>query len=362
MAGLDIQFKKVPNVNGGGLAQLSGAIDGNTIQSFQKALDDIQQKGVSKLILDFSQVKYVNSTGLGSLVKYADTFKQAGGGIALMKVPAKVKIVIEMLGLNAFFEMCANLEDAIASLENGGAPAPATPSISAKPKAPSAAPTRKTTTLRPTPHSRKPTAPSAAPAATTNSPTTVFRPPSSLTTSTAPATTTAPTSTALRTTCISCNLELDIPNPGNYQCPRCFTLIAMNANGQISFQMPTQPQPVALVLHCSPACTEAFRNVVASLAKAHGFGDDAIQALQQSILEICNILSQHVYNGQNYTSYHVLIDSNGPKFTIRISDYGKPISPNLISSLFRKTQQIMTEFQCTPHPRGGNIINLAKNL
>ena len=37
--------------------------------------------------------------------------------MALIKVPAKVKIVIEMLGLNAFFDICPGLPEALAALE-----------------------------------------------------------------------------------------------------------------------------------------------------------------------------------------------------------------------------------------------------
>src|SRR5688572_4138756 len=128
MAGLQWQLQPVEGEDSAILAELSGAIDGNTVPSFQQMLEEIKSKGVRRLVLDMSKIKYVNSTGLGSLVKYADTFKSSGGGMALIKVPAKVKIVIEMLGLNAFFDICPDLDAALAALAQaqaaGGGAAP----------------------------------------------------------------------------------------------------------------------------------------------------------------------------------------------------------------------------------------------
>ena len=116
MPGLESKLLPVDGDDSARVAELSGAIDGNTVPDFQQMLERVKTEGVRRLILDMSKIKYVNSTGLGSLVKYADSFKNSGGGMALIKVPAKVKIVIEMLGLNAFFDICPDLDAALAAL------------------------------------------------------------------------------------------------------------------------------------------------------------------------------------------------------------------------------------------------------
>lgn len=347
MAGLDIQFKKIAQVPGGGVAQLAGAIDGNTILEFQGALDDIQKSGVTKLVLDFSQVKYVNSTGLGSLVKYADTFRQSGGGVALMRVPAKVKIVIEMLGLNAFFEMCTNQEEALGSLEKTAGPA-------------------KPTNLTPPPKQAPRAKSSRMSAPTTGAPLpplSGMTPPTMGAPTPPPLTAPAPTSggSALAVVCSSCNLEMDIPSPGNYQCPRCFTIISLPPSGQPTFHAPNGVQPITMVLNCTPVCTEAFKEFLSTLARKAGMAEGIVQGMEQMAMEIGDIMFQHVYGGNPAGSYHVLIDANNSKFHMRLSDYGKSISANLVGSLFRKTQQVMNEFRCTPHARGGNIIFLSRS-
>src|SRR5579862_4231498 len=133
MPGLEWKIQPVEGDETARLVELSGAIDGNTVPDFQTLLEQMKKEGVRRLILDMSKIKYVNSTGLGSLVKYADSFKSSGGGMALIKVPAKVKIVIEMLGLNAFFDICTDLGAALAALDQAGTAAPAAAPAATKP-------------------------------------------------------------------------------------------------------------------------------------------------------------------------------------------------------------------------------------
>ena len=82
MARLDINVRGVEGESGVAIAEMVGAIDGTTVDSFQDYLEEILKKGVKKLILDMAGVPYVNSTGLGSLVKYKDRFQGTGGGMA----------------------------------------------------------------------------------------------------------------------------------------------------------------------------------------------------------------------------------------------------------------------------------------
>src|SRR5687767_6897924 len=50
------------------------------------------------------ETRYVNSSALAVLVKFAETFRERGGGIALARVSPRVKLVFEMLGLLVFFK------------------------------------------------------------------------------------------------------------------------------------------------------------------------------------------------------------------------------------------------------------------
>ena len=77
--------------------ELTGAIDGRSITDFTDFVDRLYEGGTRWFLVDMSGIKYVNSTGLGSLVKYADQFRARGGGMVLFEVPPKVKVIIKVI-------------------------------------------------------------------------------------------------------------------------------------------------------------------------------------------------------------------------------------------------------------------------
>jgi anti-anti-sigma factor len=77
---------------------VEGAIDATTVISFESQLKQLQEDGYTNFVLDMQGIKYVNSTGLGSLVATADNLEKVGGGLALIRVHPKVKVVFDMRG------------------------------------------------------------------------------------------------------------------------------------------------------------------------------------------------------------------------------------------------------------------------
>src|SRR5690606_28074892 len=101
----------------GSWAQLSieGEIDLDTVGILRGRLDELQRRGVDRLVLDMGETRYVNSSALAVLVKFAETFRERGGGIALVRVTPRVKLVFEMLGLLVFFKFYDSVEAAAAA-------------------------------------------------------------------------------------------------------------------------------------------------------------------------------------------------------------------------------------------------------
>ena len=60
---------------------------------------------MGRFVKDMENVKYVNSTGLGYLINPADSVTPGKGGISLVKLQPKAKVVFDMPGLNAFFRI-----------------------------------------------------------------------------------------------------------------------------------------------------------------------------------------------------------------------------------------------------------------
>ena len=101
----------------GSWAQLSveGEIDLDTVAVLRSKLDALQERNVVCLVLELSGTRYVNSSALAVLVKFAEAFREQGGGIALVGVIPRVKLVFEMLGLLVFFKFFDDVEAAKAA-------------------------------------------------------------------------------------------------------------------------------------------------------------------------------------------------------------------------------------------------------
>lgn len=333
-AGLDIKLKTIDGDDASALAEMTGAIDGNTVPSFQATLEEIKTKGIQRLVLDMSKIKYVNSTGLGSLVKYADTFKSSGGGMALIKVPAKVKIVIEMLGLNAFFDICADLDAALNALKaaGGGAPAGggAAPAASNKPprlaRKGAAAPA-------PSSSSGAFTAPAAAPAASGGGgfPQTVA--------------------------CQGCRVQVELTGAGNWKCPRCYTYISAGPDGSVNFNRNDgRAAPLNVSLVASKECSEGLVHLVTSVCGASVMGPK-LDALRNAVYEVAQVMQTAVYQNNPNGVYHVSIERDQGRVQIRFADSGATIDSSLATQYFQQAGHL-SEFECRPHPAGGNTIRL----
>lgn len=101
------------------LLSVSGEIDLDTVGKLRGKLEDAEGRGIYRLILDFSETKYVNSTALAVLVKFVERVREKGGGIALVSVNQRVRLVFEMLGLIPFFEFFDGLDAAKAAYAAG---------------------------------------------------------------------------------------------------------------------------------------------------------------------------------------------------------------------------------------------------
>jgi anti-anti-sigma factor len=96
--------------------KVEGEIDLDTVPILRARLEEVERSGLGKLVLDMGETKYVNSSALAVLVKFAENFRERGGGIALARVTSRVKLVFEMLGLLVFFKFFDSVDKAKESL------------------------------------------------------------------------------------------------------------------------------------------------------------------------------------------------------------------------------------------------------
>jgi anti-sigma B factor antagonist len=103
--------------SGVSVVRLHGDLTGKDEGKFVKAVANLLYGGTSRVVLDLAQVPMVTSAGLGELVHLTAQANTQGGRILLANVTPFVAGVLDTTKLNAFLEVCPDVDSAIAKLQ-----------------------------------------------------------------------------------------------------------------------------------------------------------------------------------------------------------------------------------------------------
>ena len=73
------------------------------------------KQGKTKVVVDLSQIEWMNSTGLGILIQGYTTLRNSDGQLKLAEVTEKIQSLLTITKLGAVFDSYESVEDAIAS-------------------------------------------------------------------------------------------------------------------------------------------------------------------------------------------------------------------------------------------------------
>jgi len=82
---------------------------------FKKTLVELSAKGQTNVVLDMSDAKWVDSTGLGLLIWGMKNMRQRGGDLRLFGLSKNVEEIFEITQLKLSFRTFPNEEEALAS-------------------------------------------------------------------------------------------------------------------------------------------------------------------------------------------------------------------------------------------------------
>lgn len=85
---------------------IDGVVDFVSAPEVQRSgVDLLTQPGITRLVIDLSAVKYIDSSGLSVLVYLKGRCDERGVALALDNVPARARTLIDSLGLSTYFEL-----------------------------------------------------------------------------------------------------------------------------------------------------------------------------------------------------------------------------------------------------------------
>ncbi|MCI3280251.1 STAS domain-containing protein [Synechococcus sp. PCC 6717] len=91
--------------------KLSGILGGSQAQEFRQTVSEQAQAGVQVLLLDCSNVTFIDSSGLGALVVALKTLRAAGGQLYLCGVPKQMMMLFELTSMDKVFHILKDEEE-----------------------------------------------------------------------------------------------------------------------------------------------------------------------------------------------------------------------------------------------------------
>ena len=99
--------------NGVTILELAGEIDINTSPGVRRSFDQLIKEGKNKILLNFAQVTYIDSSGLATLVEMLQRLKRLNGLMRLANLSEKVRGLFEITKLDKIFSIFSNQEEAL---------------------------------------------------------------------------------------------------------------------------------------------------------------------------------------------------------------------------------------------------------
>jgi len=113
-ADLDMKIRKVDDIS---VVDLAGDVDAFTCLKLREAIVDLVNEGESRVVIGMSNVNYIDSSGLGTLVGGLRRVSEKKGGLAISGATPQIKKVLSITGLNRVFRLFEDEGGAVRSLK-----------------------------------------------------------------------------------------------------------------------------------------------------------------------------------------------------------------------------------------------------
>lgn len=104
------------SVGGVPVVSVSGEVDVYSAPALKENLAELQSSGANSIVVDLSDVAFLDSTGLGALVEARAATTEAGGALPLVCNHERILKLFTITGLDGVFSIHATVDDAVASL------------------------------------------------------------------------------------------------------------------------------------------------------------------------------------------------------------------------------------------------------
>lgn len=335
---VNFDFETVQETLPGGstvnIGYVSGAIDSTTNEIFEGEMKKILDEGAGNLVLVLKDVKYINSTGMGALIKFADSFRAIGGDIQLVAVPRKVEALFEMLGLLSLFKTFPTEEDALADLSDSEAEVVTEEAAAAEEDDEA--------------HEEIPEgedgheAPDEEGEEEDDDEESVY---------------------PVHFACPSCQTRIQISKAGRYKCPKCSAFYSASSEGGIKAIRLEESKLVELKIPCDLKFTEGLKSMVKTYTREYTYSDKLLDQINRAIDESWALVVGKAERESDICQ--VFMVGNSQELITGFLVSSEPFSEDpsgSTSRAFKVINQNMDLVELTSLPSGGQLLKMVKKV
>jgi anti-sigma B factor antagonist len=93
---------------------LRGFLDAHTAPDLEAAIAEAIAGGRHRIVVNFNDLEYISSAGLGVFMVFIEEVRASGGDIKLTAMKQKVYTVFDLLGFPMLFDITEKEEEALA--------------------------------------------------------------------------------------------------------------------------------------------------------------------------------------------------------------------------------------------------------
>ena len=101
------------------IVDVGGRFDASTAAAVRDRLHSLIEEGHARLVVNLSQMEFIDSAGLGALVSCLRRAAADGGDLRLAEVPAFCRSIFELTRLTRVFKVGESEAEAVAAIEGG---------------------------------------------------------------------------------------------------------------------------------------------------------------------------------------------------------------------------------------------------
>ena len=113
---MDIEVKQQGDIK---VMHCGGSLDADNVSAFKKIAYDLVGEGNTRLVIDCTDLTFIDSMGLGVLISLLRRVRQRNGDVKVAALSDEVKTIFEITRLHRLFEVCADWNAAVRSFSKG---------------------------------------------------------------------------------------------------------------------------------------------------------------------------------------------------------------------------------------------------